>query len=370
MSKINLQIAKLRRLNGMTQQELGEKLGVSFQTVSKWETQVTMPDITMLPELSAVFGVSVDALLGVADIDEYRPAKNGQPEFWGSRLEYLQRSREYMWNEDYLQFLVEKVWKIRKPVRILDCGCGYGALGILLLPLLPEGSTYTGVDHSGQLLEEAEKLYIALEIPADFIKTDILELCPEYPFDLVVSQALLRHSDCAQKLVEKMVSFVKSGGMMVCIDCNREFEECGLYLEGEDYAALCRHEGMRKLWKTEWEKQGRDFSAAMKAPHYMRRAGLKNVDMRMNDRITYLAPDQADYAQRLENMQKAEGWTWKPDRKVREEIMESFLNRGVDRADVEDYFQKQDQIREYFDSHPDTAALNHVWGFMISYGWK
>lgn len=41
MSRINLQIAKLRRANGMTQQELGYKLGVSFQTVSKWENGVS-----------------------------------------------------------------------------------------------------------------------------------------------------------------------------------------------------------------------------------------------------------------------------------------------------------------------------------------
>lgn len=337
-----------------------------------------MPDITVLPELGSLFGVSVDALLGLAPIDEYRPARNGQPDFWENRMEYLQRSRKYMWNEDYLRFLVENVWKIRRPVRILDCGCAYGALGLTLLPLLPEGSIYTGVDHSAPLLEEGRMLYEKLGIPATFVESDILDFNPQKAcggtesglFDLVVSQAVLRHSDCARKLVEKMASFVAEGGLMVTIDCNREFEECGLYLDGEEYADLSRHEGMRQLWKTEWEKQGRDFAAAMKAPHYMRKAGLKNVDVRMNDRVNYLAPDQADYTESLENMKKAEGWVSRIDEKTQDEMMESFLNRGVGRAEAEDYFRKQEQIAAYFEKQRETAALCHVWGFMISYGWK
>lgn len=371
MSRINLQVAKLRRRSGMTQQELGDRLGVSFQTVSKWENGVTMPDIVMLPELAGIFSVSVDALLGLTETDEYRPARNSQPDFWGERLEYLKRSRKYMWNEDYLRFLVENVWKIRRPVRILDCGCAYGALGLALLPLLPEGSSYTGVDHSAQLLEEGRGLYARLGIQAEFVEADILDFVPKSPcFDLVISQAVLRHSDCAQKLVEKMASFVKPGGLMVCIDCNREFEESGLYLEGEDYAELSAHEGMQKLWKTEWEKQGRDFAAAMKAPHYMRRAGLKNVEVRMNDRVIYIAPDQEDYAEALADVRSFNGWEKPLDRKAREEIAEGFLNRGMDHADVGEYVQKQERILRYFEENPGMAALNRVWGFMISFGWK
>lgn len=43
MGTINLKIAELRKARGMTQQELGDILSVSFQTVSKWENNVTMP---------------------------------------------------------------------------------------------------------------------------------------------------------------------------------------------------------------------------------------------------------------------------------------------------------------------------------------
>lgn len=58
-------IAALRKSHGLTQEKLAEQLGVSPQAVSKWETDTSCPDITMLPRLSALFGVSTDALLGV-----------------------------------------------------------------------------------------------------------------------------------------------------------------------------------------------------------------------------------------------------------------------------------------------------------------
>lgn len=55
MGTINLKIAELRKARGMTQQELGDILSVSFQTVSKWENNVTMPDITFLPPMAECF---------------------------------------------------------------------------------------------------------------------------------------------------------------------------------------------------------------------------------------------------------------------------------------------------------------------------
>lgn len=53
----------LRKINNMSQEELAEKLTVSRQTVSRWETGDSMPDAEMLIHLSDVFSVSVDELL-------------------------------------------------------------------------------------------------------------------------------------------------------------------------------------------------------------------------------------------------------------------------------------------------------------------
>ena len=48
----------------LTQEQLAEKLGVSFQTVSRWETGTVYPDIELLPVLSEFFDVTVDKLIG------------------------------------------------------------------------------------------------------------------------------------------------------------------------------------------------------------------------------------------------------------------------------------------------------------------
>lgn len=53
-----------RKRLGMTQEQLAERMGVSAQAVSKWENNLSCPDISVLPELAAVFGISVDELLG------------------------------------------------------------------------------------------------------------------------------------------------------------------------------------------------------------------------------------------------------------------------------------------------------------------
>lgn len=55
----------LRLKAGLTQSALAEKLGVSDRAVSRWENGSALPDVTLLPPLAMLLGVSVDALLGV-----------------------------------------------------------------------------------------------------------------------------------------------------------------------------------------------------------------------------------------------------------------------------------------------------------------
>ena len=62
--KINEQITFLRKQKGMTQEELAVALGVTNQSVSKWENNICCPDIQLLPKIAQLFGVSTDRLLG------------------------------------------------------------------------------------------------------------------------------------------------------------------------------------------------------------------------------------------------------------------------------------------------------------------
>ncbi len=58
-------IAELRKSQGMTQLELAEKMGVTDKAVSKWERDLSYPDVGSIPKLAEIFGVSVDALMQV-----------------------------------------------------------------------------------------------------------------------------------------------------------------------------------------------------------------------------------------------------------------------------------------------------------------
>lgn len=64
-------IAQLRKDKGMTQEQLAEKLGVSAQAVSKWENDISCPDIALLPLLAGTLGVTTDELLGIEPIEPH-----------------------------------------------------------------------------------------------------------------------------------------------------------------------------------------------------------------------------------------------------------------------------------------------------------
>lgn len=60
---IGNRISRSRKAKGMTQEELAGRMGVSAQAVSKWETDASCPDISLLPQLCCVLGITADELL-------------------------------------------------------------------------------------------------------------------------------------------------------------------------------------------------------------------------------------------------------------------------------------------------------------------
>lgn len=62
---ISEKICEFRKARSLTQEQLGAKLGISGQAVSKWEKGDSMPDIMLLPELCDILGISIEALLEI-----------------------------------------------------------------------------------------------------------------------------------------------------------------------------------------------------------------------------------------------------------------------------------------------------------------
>ncbi|WP_073011011.1 helix-turn-helix domain-containing protein [Clostridium amylolyticum] len=190
MTTIKLKIAELRKNRGIAQQDLADVLGVSFQSVSKWETGVTMPDITLLPSIAEYFNVSVDELLGLKPLLQqvYMPRDTDNRDSWNDKIDKLYKNRKYFWNDDYLKFLIENVWNITSPIDVIEYRCGEGQLGIKLLELLPEGSTYTGVDNE-YFTNKAKLNFNNTNFKAKFIVSDLYSLEIDSRYDMAICQA-------------------------------------------------------------------------------------------------------------------------------------------------------------------------------------
>lgn len=63
LKTIGEKIAEKRKAKGMTQEELAATIGVSTQSVSKWENNTNMPDIMLLPVIAEIFGVTSTSCL-------------------------------------------------------------------------------------------------------------------------------------------------------------------------------------------------------------------------------------------------------------------------------------------------------------------
>ena len=75
-------IASLRRKQGWSQEQFAERVGVSRQTVSKWETGASVPELEKLMLISQCFGVTVDQLLGTNAEPQAAPSLTGMETCW------------------------------------------------------------------------------------------------------------------------------------------------------------------------------------------------------------------------------------------------------------------------------------------------
>ena len=109
--EIGRKIKQLRYKAGLTQEQLAERLGVSAQSVSKWENAVSMPDISLLPVLAEVFGASIDELFDLTAEQKLR------------RLESCLEKEEELPADifrDYEVFLAEQLDAAKDRQRILS----------------------------------------------------------------------------------------------------------------------------------------------------------------------------------------------------------------------------------------------------------
>lgn len=371
MATIKLRIAELRKEKGVGQQDLADILGVSFQSVSKWETGITMPDITLLPSIAEYFNVTVDELLGLKPLrkQDYIPRNTDNHDTLNGKADKLYKNRKYFWNDDYLSFLINNVWHIEKPIDVIDFRCCDGYLGQQLLDILPKGSTYTGVDNE-YYTNKARLKFENTDLNANFIVSDIYSLKTDKKYDFAICQSGLRHMNNPMEIIKKMTASVKNGGLVVCVDVNREFEHDGLYFDAIDYEYLCTTFDFHKVWKKELECEGRDYAIGIRLPFYMQQLGLHDIDIRMNDRVMYVSPEMESYTEMIQDFIDINGLDNPFSPSEREDIIECLMNHGTDRAQAENYIRKHEALAEYFHNTDNQKSFLKIQGLLITYGRK
>ncbi len=174
-------LAQLRKRRRWTQEQLARQLPISFQAVSKWENGQSLPDITQLPKLAALLGVSIDTLLGYMPQDtaatQYKTFYAGSDYYWG-----LEPSP-----------LCYEILRLKPPVRswsVLDIGCGEGKDAVFLAR---NGYTVTAFDIAQTGLDKGRKLAQRHQVSCRFLQADINTFQPDEHYDIIFSSGVLQY---------------------------------------------------------------------------------------------------------------------------------------------------------------------------------
>lgn len=90
---IGNKIKQLRKARGITQEQLANAIGISFQSVSKWENGIALPDITLVPMLANYFGVSMDELFDFSPTEKEEAIEKAIDEAYKFRESDPEKSR-------------------------------------------------------------------------------------------------------------------------------------------------------------------------------------------------------------------------------------------------------------------------------------
>jgi len=163
MNTLGRKIAELRRGKNITQDEMAEKLNVTPQAVSKWENDISCPDIMLLPKIAEMLSVSVDELLSDA------PKKN---------VEFVPEDKRK--NIDDLMFRIyvnsadgDKV-KVNLPMPLVKMGLEMG----LKMPAVTGNEALKGIDFA-QLLTLVDEGVLGRLVEIESADGDTVEIVVE-----------------------------------------------------------------------------------------------------------------------------------------------------------------------------------------------
>lgn len=264
MKEIANSIRKFRLERQMTQAQLANELGVQYQTISKWETETSVPDTAMLPKIADVFGITIDELFGRNRVGCVSFISDSSKDFLLQTYSQMYAPEAGPWNlsveNKYLEYkfrdFFEKNFAISKDYQICNIGIGAGEWDIYLSYKLSGGSL-TSVDMLDVCCRQLEQRLICEGNPnaVTVVCADAMTLDYKEQFDILtmVGTTAIESGD-GMALFVKASSFLKDGGAIYYQsldskeDCNVVIQtafQCGMILaafsEDNAYGLRCHY---------------------------------------------------------------------------------------------------------------------------------
>jgi ubiquinone/menaquinone biosynthesis C-methylase UbiE len=305
--------------------------------------------------------------------DEASPAEF-QPRYpegyWDDADEYLRQSYILHHNEDYLEFLVRRVWKLDQICRLGEFGCGFGRIGLQLMPLLAQGSTYTGIDQSAKLIAKGRQVWASTPWLAEFHEGSIYETpFSDNSFDVAMTHTVLMHVPYPVKVLQEMIRVTRPGGLVITCEANRNAHTAMLHIDEVNHQETVPLAVFQTINREIRKRTGVDHNIGAKLPVLMHKAGLKQVQVRVSDAARFLYPPlDTDYKNRLFKAICDQGYGQpRPNDEQRERWKASLMDYGISEQDAdteiareleEDFLQKGQRY------HTVYAGLL-IWSFGV-----
>ena len=197
-------ISRYRKDVGMTQEALADKLGITYQAVSKWETEQTMPESSLLPKLAQALNVSIDKLFGYS-------AYNNDTSYYES---YYQKE-EYFWGVEPSTMCLKVLELIPpvRPIKVLDIGCGEGKDAVFLARC---GYDVSAFDISEAGLEKTKRLADRAHVHVRTFRADMWDYRLDVEYDILFSSGTLHYikPELRDEIIKNYESHVTYDGVI------------------------------------------------------------------------------------------------------------------------------------------------------------
>jgi SAM-dependent methyltransferase len=223
---------------------------------------------------------------------------------------------------------------------MIDFGCGYGYLGLKLLPLLPEGSTYTGIDMGKELIQSAQEVFVKLSYLTEFIVGDIEEISVSRKYNIAICHAFLLQVADPKSILQKMIDCVVDNGKVICFEPHWIANMSNYGLERIQQSEVIKLGLLQRLYEDDYKRTGKDGNIGIKLPIYLSQLGLKDVECRVSDKVNFLDPNME--LQRKESLYvslKEEGLGGSPGEL--EEFVNNLINRGLTPREARDQYEAE-----------------------------